>query len=121
MTNKVCSTGLCDDDAVVRRAWTALLTKYVFTHVDTPVAFSVLSCIATIIVILPVFIVKPSLFGWIKPEMLIGFIGCSGAIAVDLGCTNVAISELSVAMQQTSMCHGPVEHDAWPALQRSVV
>ena len=84
-----------------------LLTKLVFTHVDTPVAFSVLSCIATMLVILPVFIWKPSYFGWIKREMLWGFIGCSGAIAVDLGCTNVAISELSVAMQQTIKATSP--------------
>ena len=84
-----------------------LLTKFVFTHVDTPVAFSVLSCIATIVVLVPVFLVKPSYFGWIKREMLLGFIGCSGAIAVDLGCTNVAISELSVAMQQTIKATSP--------------
>ena len=47
-----------------------LLTKLVFTHVDTPVAFSVLSCIATVLVILPVFFYKPSYFGWIRREML---------------------------------------------------
>lgn len=86
---------------------TALLTKYVFTHVDTPVAFSVLSCIATIMVMIPIFLIKPSLFGWIKRDMLIGFFGCSAAIAVDLGCTNVAISELSVAMQQTIKATSP--------------
>lgn len=84
-----------------------LLTKYVFTHVNTPVAFSVLSCFATMLVILPVFIVKPSYFGWIKKEMMLGFVACSGAIAVDLGCTNVAISELSVAMQQTIKATSP--------------
>jgi len=84
-----------------------LLTKFVFTHVPTPVAFSVLSCVATILVIIPIFLYKPSYFGWIKKEMLIGFVSCSGAIAVDLGCTNVAISELSVAMQQTLKATSP--------------
>ena len=84
-----------------------LLTKFVFTHVDTPVAFSVLSCIATIIVLLPVFLVKPSYFGWIKRDMWLGFAGVSAAIAIDLGCTNVAISELSVAMQQTIKATSP--------------
>ena len=84
-----------------------LLTKFVFTHVDTPVAFSVLSCIATIVVLLPVFAVRPSYFAWLKREHLHGFCGCSFAIALDLACTNVAISELSVAMQQTIKATSP--------------
>ena len=84
-----------------------LLTKFVFTHVDTPVAFSVLSCIATMIVIAPIFLFKPSLFGWIRRDMFMGFLACSAAIAIDLGCTNVAISELSVAMQQTIKATSP--------------
>lgn len=84
-----------------------LLTKYVFTHVDTPVAFSVLSCVATMAVILPIFIVKPSYFGWIRRDMMFGFVASASAIAIDLGCTNVAISELSVAMQQTIKATSP--------------
>ena len=84
-----------------------LLTKFVFTHVNTPVAFSVLSCLATMIVIVPVFVCRPSYFGWIKRNMLGGFFACSGAIAIDLACTNVAISELSVAMQQTIKATSP--------------
>ena len=84
-----------------------LLTKYVFTHVDTPVAFSVLSCVATMAVILPIFIVKPSYFGWVRRDMMFGFVASASAIAIDLGCTNVAISELSVAMQQTIKATSP--------------
>lgn len=84
-----------------------LLTKFVFTHVDTPVAFSVLSCIATNMVIVPIFLVKPSYFGWIKRDMMLGFVASASAIAIDLGCTNVAISELSVAMQQTIKATSP--------------
>jgi len=84
-----------------------LLTKYVFTEVDTPVAFSILSCVATIICILPIFFFKPEYYGTIKRDMLLGFIGASGAIAIDLGATNVAISELSVAMQQTIKATSP--------------
>ena len=84
-----------------------LLTKFVFTHVDTPVAFSVLSCVATIVLISLIFVVHPASFGWIRREMLVGFFGVSAAIALDLGCTNVAISELSVAMQQTIKATSP--------------
>lgn len=84
-----------------------LLTKFVFTHVATPVAFSVLSCLATIIVMIPIFVVRPSYFGWIRRDMMVGFVGVSAAIAVDLACTNVAISELSVAMQQTIKATSP--------------
>lgn len=39
--------------------------------------------------------------------MYVGFAAASGAIAIDLGCTNVAISELSVAMQQTIKATSP--------------
>ena len=84
-----------------------LLTKFVFTHVDTPVAFSVLSCVATILVMLPVFACFPNLYQPLKLSMLKGFLGVSLAIAADLGCTNVAISELSVAMQQTIKATSP--------------
>lgn len=84
-----------------------LLTEFVFTHVNTPVAFSVLSCIVTMLMLLPIFAAKPSYFGWIRREFLPGFIGVSAAIAVDLGCTNVAISELSIAMQQTIKATSP--------------
>lgn len=84
-----------------------LLTKYLFTQVDTPVAFSVLSCIATIIVMIPIFLLRPSYWSGLKLSTLWGFLGVSAAIAVDLGCTNVAISELSVAMQQTIKATSP--------------
>ena len=84
-----------------------LLTKFVFTHVDTPVAFSVLSCIATMALLAVMFLFKPSLFGWIRRDTLPGFTACSAAIALDLACTNVAISELSVAMQQTIKATSP--------------
>ena len=84
-----------------------LLTKLVFKHVNTPVAFSVLSCVATILCILPVFLFKRSMFNWLSRDMYTGFFYVCVAIAVDLGCTNVAISELSVAFQQCIKAASP--------------
>jgi drug/metabolite transporter (DMT)-like permease len=77
-----------------------LLTKLVFEHVDTPVAFSVLSCVATNVCMVPIFLLKPGTFKRLTPEMRRGFGFVCVAIAGDLACTNVALSLLSVALQQ---------------------
>jgi drug/metabolite transporter (DMT)-like permease len=77
-----------------------LLTKLVFQHVDTPVAFSVLSCIATNVCMVPIFLLKPGTFKRLTPVMYRGFGFVCIAIAGDLACTNVALSLLSVALQQ---------------------
>ena len=83
-----------------------LLTKLVFTHSPTPVAFSVLSCIATNICLTPILIYQ----GDVKPltrEMLPGFCGICLAIAVDLACQNVALAILSIALQQCLKATSP--------------
>ena len=84
-----------------------LLTKLVFTHVHTPVAFSVLSCVATNVCMSPIFFFKRDL--WARPSRasLKGFALVCLAIAVDLGFTNVAISLLSVALQQCIKATSP--------------
>ena len=84
-----------------------ILTKLVFTHVKAPVAFSVLSCVATNVCLLPVFAAKPSLFQPLRRRMFWPMLGVCFAIAIDLGCTNVAISVLSVALQQCIKATSP--------------
>ena len=84
-----------------------LLTKTVFVHVPTPVAFSVFSCFVTATCLLPVFMCKPSLFAFLDRKMLVGFMGVCVSIAIDLGATNVAISLLSVALQQCIKATSP--------------
>ena len=51
-----------------------LLTKFVFTHVNTPVAYSVVSCIATNLVLLPVFAISPSYFAGVNRDVLPGLL-----------------------------------------------
>jgi drug/metabolite transporter (DMT)-like permease len=76
-----------------------LLTKLIFTHSPTPVAFSVLSCIATNICLLPILLIRGE-FRWLSSKALLNFAFICLAIALDLGCQNVALAILSVALQQ---------------------
>lgn len=76
-----------------------LLTKLVFSHSPTPVAFSILSCVATNICLFPILLVQGD-FKWLSRSQLKGFAGICLAIALDLGCQNVALAILSIALQQ---------------------
>ena len=76
-----------------------LLTKFVFTHSPTPVAFSVLSCIATNICLLPILIAQGE-FRMLSGSQLMSFTFICVAIGLDLGCQNVALAILSIALQQ---------------------
>jgi len=76
-----------------------LLTKLIFTHSPTPVAFSVLSCVATNICLFPILVIRGE-FRMIQVKALPSFAGICLAIALDLGCQNVALAILSVALQQ---------------------
>ncbi len=103
-----------------------LLTKLVLKRVDAPVAFSVLSCVASIATLLPIFAVRREYFSHIQPRMYAGFTLVCLSIAVDLGCTNVAISELSVALQQCIKAASPaatiiLESILWRRLQHPAV
>ena len=77
-----------------------LLTKLVFKHVDTPVAYSVLSCVVTNVCMVPIFLLRQGSFKRLSKPMAKNFALVCVAIAMDLACTNVAISMLSVALQQ---------------------
>jgi drug/metabolite transporter (DMT)-like permease len=99
-----------------------LLTKVVFVHVGLPVAFSIQSCVATAICILPILLLtKPpqaeggaeplparaTAFAWPARTTLPGLLAVSVAIGVDLACTNVALHLLSVALQQSIKAASP--------------
>jgi len=84
-----------------------LLTKTVFVHVPTPVAFSVFSCVVAAVCMVPIFVYKPFLFARVNLKMLPTFGVVCMAIAIDLACTNVAISLLSVPLQQTIKSTSP--------------
>jgi len=83
-----------------------LLTKLIFNHSPTPLAFSVLSCLATNICLVPILIYKKDTPVLTK-KMLPGFAGICVAIALDLACQNVALAILSVALQQCIKATAP--------------
>jgi len=76
-----------------------LLTKFVFSHSPQPVAFSVLSCLATNLCLAPMLLYNGQL-KCLTRAMIPGFAGICAAIALDLACQNVALAILSVALQQ---------------------
>ena len=89
-----------------------LLTKLLFEHVGLPVAFSVLSCVATNMCMLPIFVLcggrgNGNSFSWLRWRMVPRFAVVCVAIAIDLACTNVALSLLSVVLQQTIKATNP--------------
>jgi drug/metabolite transporter (DMT)-like permease len=84
-----------------------ILTKSVFMHVPQPVAYSVLSCVVTAICLGVIFLCQPHLYNTPNSSMIAGFTAVCIAIALDLACTNVAISLLSVALQQCIRAASP--------------
>ena len=91
-----CSIGLLMSVAATK----TILTKLIFQQVSIPVAFSLLSCVMTILLLLPVFAVQPHLFQWVRPHMVKQLSVVCVMVAVDLGFTNIAISMLPLALQQ---------------------
>ena len=78
-----------------------LLTKVVFVSMDQPVAYSILSCLVTNASLTPIFGYQPGSFKFLTKPMLKSFGLVCVAITADLAFTNVALSLLSVAFQQT--------------------
>jgi len=87
-------------------------------NVGLPVAFSVLSCVVTAIALVPILLCSPPppptpAGGPASPlrvptrEMLRGLVAVSVAIMLDLACTNVALSLISVALQQSIKATSP--------------
>jgi drug/metabolite transporter (DMT)-like permease len=96
-----------------------LLTKQLFASVSTPVAFSALSAIATVVCLVPVFLIFPKQWAGLKSdkEILIGFGVVCCFVATDMGCTNTAVLLLSVALQQCILATSPF----WTVIIESIV
>ena len=59
-------------------------TKLLFEQVAVPVAFSSLSCVTTLLLLLPVFAVRPRLFQLVRPHMLQRLALVCVMVAIDL-------------------------------------
>jgi len=84
-----------------------LLTKLVLEHIDAPVAFSLVSCASTWIMLTPLLVCL-GLFGRLDHRNVDGVIAASVMIALDLAFANVALSHLTVALQQCIRATAPV-------------
>lgn len=82
-----------------------LLTKFVFEHVATPVAFSTLSCIVTWLVLSPTF--ACARFAAPDPRNIDGLLLASVMISMDLAFANIALSKIAVSTQQCIRATAP--------------
>lgn len=76
------------------------LTAHLFTTSHFPTAYSLWSCIMTCALLVPVFILRPS--SWAVPKREAAGVLSLIVIftAADLGFTNIALAEISTALQQ---------------------
>ena len=84
-----------------------MLTKVLLETSDTPVGFSSVSAAATCVALLPVFLIDRSAWALPKKEYLPGFLLVCVLVAFDLGFTNIAISMLSLTLQQCLIATNP--------------
>ena len=77
-----------------------LMTKLIFTQAAVPVAFGLLSCVTTLLLLTLVFAVRPHLFQLLRPHMVRRLAVVCVMVAIELGFTNIAISILPLALQQ---------------------
>ena len=99
--------GLLISTAVVKTQLTAVL----FAGSKFPTAYSFYSCIVTCVMLVPVFILVPSQWGIPVKEMFVAP-GYSLTLIVlftafDLGFTNIALANLSTALQQCIAATNP--------------
>ena len=86
-----------------------LLTKTLLLHASTPVALSAMSCIVTCITLVPLFLLKPAMWGVLDCRKNgMGFLFVTVLVTLDLAFTNIAVSLLSVSIQQTLLATNPV-------------
>jgi len=80
------------------------LTVYLFSMAKYPTTYSFYTCIVTIVLLLPAFFVMPSLWGMPSKEMFLGphyFLTLIVLFTTfDLAFTNIALANLSTALQQ---------------------
>tara|TARA_B110001452_G_scaffold44224_1_gene33840 strand:+ start:6070 stop:7251 length:1182 start_codon:yes stop_codon:yes gene_type:complete len=97
-----------------------LLTKVALRSIKAPVAFSIVSCLVTNVGIGCILVARPSTFKLLQRGMLRDFGIVCVTIAIDLGCTNVAISLISLALQQCIRGASPAATIVIEALVRRV-
>jgi len=86
-----------------------MLTKSLLNDSSAPVAFSAMSCIVTCIMLVPLFLIKPSTWGVINWRAnWKGFSLVTVLVTLDIALTNIAVSQLSVSIQQTLLALNPV-------------
>jgi len=76
------------------------LTAWLFSYSNYPTAYSFWTCVVTDVILIPFFIIKPSMWAVPTKEMA----GVLGMIILfttfDLGFTNIALANISTALQQ---------------------
>jgi hypothetical protein len=85
-----------------------MLTKQLLNSTVAPVALSATSCIVTCLMLIPVFVLRPSTWGvldWRKNGM--GFALVTVLVTLDLAFTNIAMSLLAIAIQQCILAVNP--------------
>jgi drug/metabolite transporter (DMT)-like permease len=83
------------------------LTAFLFKYSNFPTAYSLWSCVVTIVLLMPFFLIKPSSFGVPSSAMAPVLTLIVVFTALDLGMTNIALSEVSTALQQCIAATNP--------------
>jgi len=77
------------------------ITAMLFSSSKFPTAFSLLSCLVTCAMLVPVFLVMPSQWQVVSAKMLFpDLLIVVGFTALDMGFANIALAELSTALSQ---------------------
>ena len=84
-----------------------VLTKHIFEHLNAPVAMSTLSCIVTAILLFPIAICTHQ-FRMLRVNEIPTFFAVCSAVAADLAFTNIGLSILPLAFQQSIKSTLPV-------------
>ena len=87
------------------------LTAYLFSLAKYPTAYSFYTCIVSTVLLVPVFILVPSTWGVPTKEMFLGPHYALTLIVLfttfDLGFTNIALANISAALQQCIAATAP--------------
>merc|ERR1719478_1464265 len=91
--------------AVVKTQLTAALFRT--STAGYPTAYSFWSCIVTVLLLVPYFLVRPSSFGFPTRPMAGTLFLIVAFTSFDLGFTNIALARISTALQQCVAATNP--------------
>jgi drug/metabolite transporter (DMT)-like permease len=83
------------------------LTAFLFSSASYPTAYSLYSTVVTCVMLVPVFVIKPSTWAMPTPAMLTNFLTVVAFTAGDLGLTNVALDAIATAVQGSIAATNP--------------